>query len=138
VGEMDLRLRKAFRLLRLKPGDLYEDCAYHPVLCLGVNYKSDEIWGVSLVDGSYPRACSLLHCGVRKLTAGEAWRIKVKGPRDPKTRDRIGPDRRWWLRTATSAHADYRAGLVSPRAFRRPVTRQRATGTSRSAGGDSN
>lgn len=130
MGNIDMGLRKAFRVLRLEPGDLYEDCAYHPVLCLGVNYKSDEIWGVSLVDGSYPRACSLLHCGVRKLTAREAWTIKMKGPGDRKARERIAPDRRWWHRTATSPHADYRAGLVTPRASRRPMTRRRTAGTS--------
>ena len=88
MRQVDLRFRRAARVLRLKPGDLFEDCAYHPVLCLGVNYKTDEIWGVSLIDGSDPRACSLLHCGVRKLTAKEAWRIKMKGPSDREARDR--------------------------------------------------
>lgn len=81
MREIDLRLRRAARALRLKPGDLFEDCSYHPVLCLGVDYKGDEIWGVSLIDGSYPRMCSLLHCGVRRLTAKDAWQIKMKGPR---------------------------------------------------------
>src|SRR5262245_12615436 len=105
MRELDLRLRRAARVLRLRPGDLFEDCLYHPVLCLGVNYKNDEIWGVSLVDGSYPRACSLLHCGVRRLTAKEAWQIKMKGPRDREVRQRIAPDRRWWTRTETSDDA---------------------------------
>lgn len=60
------------------PGDLYEDCAYHPCLCVGVVDNDDEegIWGISLIDGSYPRKCSLYHCGVRKLTIDEAWEIK--------------------------------------------------------------
>ena len=119
MREIDLRLRGAARVLRLKPGDLFEDCAYHPVLCLGVDYKRDEIWGVSLVDGSYPRACSLLFCGVRKLTANEAWRIKMKGPRDRKVRERIKPNSRWWSRTESSNYAEYPVRLVGPRPSRR-------------------
>lgn len=55
------------------PGDIYEDCAEHPCLCIGVSEEDDEIWGISLIDGSYPRACSLAHCGVEKLTPQEAW-----------------------------------------------------------------
>jgi hypothetical protein len=60
------------------PGDLYEDCAQHPCLCVGVNVANDEIWGISLIDGSCPRSCSLAHCGVRKLGVGEAWEIKQR------------------------------------------------------------
>jgi len=71
------------------PGDLYEDCAYHPCLCVGVDVEDDNIWGVSLIDGSYPRSCSLDHCGVRKLDAEEAWEIKQRHIR------RNGQDG-WW------------------------------------------
>lgn len=50
---------------RIKPGDIYEDCAYHPVLCL--HNDGDAVRGVSLIDGTWPRSCSLDHCGVVKL-----------------------------------------------------------------------
>jgi hypothetical protein len=60
------------------PGDIYEDCAYHPVFCVSASEEDDEIWGISLIDGSYPRNCSLAHCGVRKLTVGEALALKQR------------------------------------------------------------
>lgn len=62
------------------PGELYEDCSYHPCLCVGVDYEEGEdgIWGISLIDGSYPRCCSIFHCGVRKLSVEEAWEIKQR------------------------------------------------------------
>lgn len=126
MRELDLRLRRAARALQLKPGDLFEDCSYHPVLCLGVDYSKDHIWGISLVDGSYPRGCSLLHCGVRKLTAKEAWHIKMKGPRDSEARERIKPDRRWWTRTEFSDEAAWPVRLVGPRAPRKSGARRKA------------
>ena len=49
----------------------------HPCLCIEIDYLADEIWGVSLIDGSYPRTCSLLHSGVRKLSVQEAWNLKM-------------------------------------------------------------
>lgn len=60
-----------------RPGDLYEDCSFHPVLCVGVNEEDDEMWGISLIDGSQPRACSLQHCGPVALTVEEAVAIKA-------------------------------------------------------------
>ena len=64
---------------QIKIGDIYEDCDYHPCLCVGVDHEGDDIavWGISLIDGSQPRACSLSYCGVRKLTVSEAWEIKM-------------------------------------------------------------
>lgn len=62
------------------PGDLYEDCAGHPCLCVGINVADDDIWGISLIDGSSPRSCSLANCGVRKLGVEEAWVIKQRYP----------------------------------------------------------
>lgn len=78
------------------PGDIYEDCAFHPVLCLEVNEEEDFIRGISLIDGTEPRECSLRHCGIRKLTLEEARQIKHQGPADPADRKLIGPDQRWW------------------------------------------
>ena len=82
--------------LQLAPGDLYEDCSFHPVVCFTVDYDLDEISGVSLIDGSYPRWCSLRGCGIRKLTVDEAWQIKLRGPDSEEDMARISADRRWW------------------------------------------
>jgi len=94
--EFDREMREARERLDLSVGEVYEDCAYHPVLCVSVSYEEDDIQGVSLVDGSYPRSCSLRHCGVRKLTIEEAWEIRRNGPSDPVAREAIPADRRWW------------------------------------------
>lgn len=50
-------------------GDIYEDCAYHPVLCTEAD--GDDIAGISLFDYSQPRSCSIQHCGVRVLSVDE-------------------------------------------------------------------
>lgn len=60
-------------------GDIYEDCAYHPVLCTEAD--GDDIAGISLVDGSL-RSCSIIHCGVLRLSLAEAIIIKNNGPSD--------------------------------------------------------
>ncbi|MDO8651171.1 MAG: hypothetical protein Q7R66_03155 [Undibacterium sp.] len=82
AAEFEEQMRRVKADLALGVGDVYEDCAYHPVLCIGISYEEDEIWGVSLIDGSQPRSCSLRHCGVRKLTIEEAWKIKKEWPPD--------------------------------------------------------
>ena len=78
----------------LRPGDIYEDCAYHPCLCVRVD--DDDVEGISLVDGSYPRSCSIAHCGVRRLTPEEAWVWRISGPPDVDLEARY----RWWDRPA--------------------------------------
>jgi hypothetical protein len=113
VRSLDLRLSRAERRLKLRPVDLYEDCSYHPVLCLGVNYREDEIWGVSLVDGSIPRSCSLLHCGVKRLTPKQAWQLKRNGPVSSKIRAQFPAERRWWTRS--DPRNDWPVRLVSAR-----------------------
>jgi hypothetical protein len=60
------------------PGDIYEDAFYHPCLCVGASMKEDEVWGISLLDGSYPRSCSITYSHPRKLSVAEAWGIKKK------------------------------------------------------------
>jgi hypothetical protein len=55
----------------IKVGDVYEDCAYHPVLCTESDYKDDNLSGISLFDGSTPRSCSPTHCAPRLLTPAE-------------------------------------------------------------------
>ncbi|HEX7890747.1 MAG TPA: hypothetical protein VF522_15410 [Ramlibacter sp.] len=95
-AKFEAEMRRAREQLGLSVGDIYEDCAYHPVLCVSVDYEQDDISGISLIDGTHPRSCSLRHCGVRKLTVEEAWEIRRKGPADPEVRERIAPERRWW------------------------------------------
>lgn len=74
----------------IEPGEIYEDTSYHPCLCLGV--REDTVWGVSLVDGSYPRSASIRMSAPRKLTLEEAWRWKLHGPAD----EELGLQFRWW------------------------------------------
>ncbi len=61
--------------LHVEPGMIYEDCAFHPVLCTHV-HDDDSISGISLIDGSAPRNCSLTHCGVELLTIDQVIQIK--------------------------------------------------------------
>lgn len=64
--------------MQLRPGDIYEDASFHPCLCIGI-YEDGFAWGVSLIDGSYPRATDLHMSGIRKLTIEQAWEWKIKG-----------------------------------------------------------
>ena len=57
-------------------GLLYEDCAYHPVLCTGYSPQEADLQGISLIDGSSPRSCSIEHCGPVPLTLPQAVWIK--------------------------------------------------------------
>ena len=82
---------------KIEVGDIYEDCSYHPCLCTSVNFRKDDIQGISLIDGSSPRSCSLKHCGVRKLTIEEAVLWKKKGPADLNAAEPILPDMQWWM-----------------------------------------
>jgi hypothetical protein len=77
----------------LLPGDLFEDCRYHPCLCIeaGSADDPDGVCGISLVDGS-PCGCSIRHCGLRKLTVEEVVRWKYHGPADVE----LPQEQRWW------------------------------------------
>lgn len=59
------------------PGDIYEDPFFHPCLCIGVD--GSAVWGISLIDGSYPRTTELGLSGLRKLSPEQAWENKQKG-----------------------------------------------------------
>jgi len=63
------------------PGDIFEDCRYHPCLCYYVSDPGDgdAVFGISLIDGSTWQ-CSIVKCRVRKLTPAEAWQWKSEGP----------------------------------------------------------
>ena len=67
----------------IKKGDFYEDCSFHPVLCIKVGktkYERGDLYGISLVDGTQ-RHCSYFHCGVVKLTKYEAINQVLNGPK---------------------------------------------------------
>jgi hypothetical protein len=77
----------------LLPGELFEDCRYHPCLCTESNSRDDPdgVSGISLIDGT-PSGCSIANCGLRKLTIEEAVHWKHHGPMDREIEDR------WWER----------------------------------------
>lgn len=98
----------------LKPGDFYEDCAYHPCLCIAADQEADEISGISLIDGSSPRSCSFVYCGVRKLSREEAIHWKFFGPLD----QRLDKDSDW-----TAVYSN-ELGFSQFRLARKPLTEQ--------------
>jgi hypothetical protein len=57
--------------LHVTPGEFYEDCRYHPMLCVETNYEDDELVGISLITGDIG-SCSPTHCGVVELTVEQA------------------------------------------------------------------
>jgi hypothetical protein len=54
---------------------IYEDCSFHPCLCTSVA-ADGEVNGISLIDGSAPRACDLENCGVEVLTVADVLAIR--------------------------------------------------------------
>ena len=62
----------------INPGDIYEDCAFHPVLC--TSSDEDQISGISLIDATAPRARALTHCGVIKLTIADVLEARDDFP----------------------------------------------------------
>jgi hypothetical protein len=80
----------------LHPGDFYEDCAYHPCLC--VSTGSGMVEGISLVDGSFLRQCGVPQCGVRKLTLNEAIQWRCFGPPDVPPEIKMTDAKKYWLK----------------------------------------
>ena len=77
------------------PGDYYEDCSFHPCLCVAVDGQGG-ISGISLIDGSAPRSCDINHCGVRKLTLDDVMLWRRKGPQNLEHPWTPLPDKQWW------------------------------------------
>lgn len=69
---------------KIRAGDIYEDCAFHPVLCTRVDVNDDQIgddvYGISLMDATAPRACSVKHCGVVKLSIDDVLAARHDWP----------------------------------------------------------
>jgi hypothetical protein len=63
---------------KIKPGDIYEDCSFHPVLC--TFNDGDQIQGISLIDATAPRACSISHCAVTKLSVADVITARTDWP----------------------------------------------------------
>lgn len=61
--------------MQFSVGDIIETCRYHPVLVLYVDEAEDDIGGISLLDGSEPNSCSLIHCGLVKLAPDDVAKI---------------------------------------------------------------
>ncbi len=61
---------------RILPGDIYEDCDFHPVLCIESSVEDNVVCGISLIDGTMPRSCSFAHCDVQRLSLVEAVRLR--------------------------------------------------------------
>jgi hypothetical protein len=84
------------RKSKFKPGDLYQDMSLHPCLCIGASVDGRDVWGVSLVDGSYPRSCDPEFQSISKLSLEQAWVWRTKGPQGLAQDVRILPDEQWW------------------------------------------
>jgi hypothetical protein len=63
---------------RISPGDIYEDCSFHPVLC--THNDGDQIQGISLIDASMPRACSVGFCAVVELSIDDVIAARADWP----------------------------------------------------------
>lgn len=74
----------------IKIGDIYESCSFHPCLCVEID--EDNIYGISLVNGSYPMGCSIENCAVRILSVEEALKWKLFGPQD----FNLEKEYQWW------------------------------------------
>ena len=79
----------------INPGDIYEDCAFHPVLC--THNDGEVIMGISLIDATSPRTCDLKHCGVIKLAiddviaARENWHAYLARRKEEFAAEFAGP-----------------------------------------------
>ena len=80
----------------LLAGEFYEDCAYHPCLCIRTAMGMVE--GISLVDGSFPRQCGIPQCGVRRLTLEEAIQWRLFGPPDIPPVIEMTEKEKYWLK----------------------------------------
>jgi hypothetical protein len=88
--------------MKIRKGDFYIDCGNHPCLC--TESDGDDLTGISLVDGSIPRCCSVRACRPRKITALGAIRIRLHGPTGRRRLHAEHPEiikmcgQPWWMR----------------------------------------
>jgi hypothetical protein len=83
MAQLSALLAEATKTSDFKVGSIYEDCAFHPVLCTSVIEEAGGdtgLEGISLIDGSAPRSCSVAHCGPVPMTLEEALAAKEDFP----------------------------------------------------------
>ena len=64
AGKIGYRVRVWKAEREIRPGDIYEDCRYHPMVC--ISNIEDNLTGVSMVTGAIG-CCSQSSCGVIKF-----------------------------------------------------------------------
>lgn len=79
VKDLEERIMKDVPRADLFVGDFYEDCRYHPMVCVSIDRVDGELIGISLIDGKLDR-CDYYHCGIAKLTPKQAVYWRLKGP----------------------------------------------------------
>lgn len=79
---------------KIFPGDFYEDCRYHPMVCL--ENDAGSLTGISLIDGSV-QGCDE-HACARPLTLEEAVKHKLLGPFGKKKSNykNWSEKQKWW------------------------------------------
>lgn len=80
---------------KVQVGDYYEDCGYHPLLCIESDYVKDTLTGISLVNGNI-RSCSCYSCGVKKLTKEQAIQWRLAGPPKDEYCNPETFENKWW------------------------------------------
>lgn len=61
---------------RIRVGDIYMDCFYHPCVTTEASILNDDICGISLINGTGPRNCSFRHCCVTKMNIPLAMELR--------------------------------------------------------------
>lgn len=92
-----LERKRSRSLPDFTPGDIYLDCDYHPVIAAEIvrfrtsqpGYWDADLAGVSMIDGSFPRSCSLRHCAPCKLSPEDAMLIVLHWDELQEERQRI-------------------------------------------------
>lgn len=91
--------RRLPRSRRIKPGGLYEDCGYHPCVCIEATrlrwprgwrarlpFVMDiDLVGISLLDASR-KGCSARHCAPVKMTVWQVAQARDAWERNEKDR----------------------------------------------------
>jgi hypothetical protein len=79
VKDLEERIMKDVASVDLFVGDFYEDCRYHPMVCVSIDRIDGELIGISLINGKLDR-CDYYHCGIAKLTPKQAVYWRLRGP----------------------------------------------------------
>ncbi|MDQ1027612.1 hypothetical protein QF035_005194 [Streptomyces umbrinus] len=62
---------------RIRVGEIYEDCSFHPVLCTEIDDDGGVVLsGISLIDGTFPHSCDAQHCAPIRIPVKDVMAIK--------------------------------------------------------------